>query len=57
MSIPQVNARRATYSHKAAVLDACWGADQVIPAAVPSLPRACSLARPDPPLASAPRAG
>ena len=22
-----VNARRVTYSHKAAVLDACWGAD------------------------------
>jgi cell cycle arrest protein BUB3 len=22
-----VNARRATYSHKAAVLDTCWGAD------------------------------
>ena len=44
---PQVNARRATYSHKAAVLDACWGADQVIPSLAPSLPPpVCPLAGP-----------
>lgn len=23
-----VNTRKATYAHKAAVLDTCWGADQ-----------------------------